>query len=197
MSPREDLGRFGLIGEDRNGDGTFTIFAWGGPELGTIEIPVTDFLTYQTPGQDPSPPFPEYTSGHSAFSAAAAEVLRLFTGSDDFILGDGTQGLSVSLAPGESRFEPGFTPMDDTTIVLNWDTFSEAADEAGISRLYGGIHFEDGDINGRSVGRNVGREVFARTTFLANGASVPKPGMVNALALFGGLFLDKMAKKLG
>jgi hypothetical protein len=189
-----ELGRLGLIGEDPDDDGIYTIFAWGGPEQGTIEIPVTEFLTYQTPGQDPSPPFAEYTSGHSSFSAAAAEVLKLYTGSDDFILGDGTQGLTVTFAPGSSRFEPGFTPMTET-IDLSWLTFSEAADEAGISRLYGGIHFEDGDLNSRALGRSVGQTVFARTAFLMNGApSVPEPGITKALALFGGLFLLSLRK---
>ncbi len=181
-----DLGELGLLGEDPDGDGVYTILAWGGPELGTIEIPVTEFLTYQTPGGDPSPPFPEYTSGHSAFSAASAEVLRSYTGSNNFILGDGTQGLSVTFQPGESRFEPGFTPM--TEITLGWQTFTEAADEAGISRLYGGIHFDDGDLNGRALGRQVGETVFNRTELLLNGGQqVPEPTSVLSLLIFGGL----------
>jgi len=182
-----ELGRLCLIGTE-NANGDCEIRAWAGPEQGTQTILATDFLTYQTPGGDPSPPFPEYTSGHSAFSAAAAEVLRQFTGSDDFILGDGTPGLDVTFQPGDSRFEPGFGPTSEIT--LSWSTFSEAADEAGISRLYGGIHFNDGDINGRTLGRQVGNEVFARTQFYLNGAqSVPEPGTIGALLALGGSFL--------
>ena len=186
-----ELGELGLIGEDPDSDGIFTIFAWGGAEAGTIEIPVTEFLTYQQPGLEPSPPFPEYTSGHSAFSTAAAEVLRLFTGSDDFILGDGSLGLGVTFAPGESRFEPGFTPMNDD-ITLFWSTFTEAADESGISRLYGGIHYEEGDLNGRALGRQVGAQVFARANSLLNGGqSVPEPSSLMALGMITSFFLLK------
>ena len=61
---------------------------------------------------------------------------RQYTGSDYF-------GSAIAIEPGESRFEPGITPED--TVILAWDSFSEAADEAGMSRLYGGIHFLEGD----------------------------------------------------
>ncbi|NET25051.1 DUF6851 domain-containing protein [Okeania sp. SIO1I7] len=149
-----ELGELGLIGEFNPELGGFAIDAWAGPAQGTQTILATDFLTFQTPGSDPSPPFAEYVSGHSTFSAAGAEILERFTGSDDF-------GASVSFAVGESRFEPGLTPQ--TPIVLEWDTFSEAADEAGISRLYGGIHFDDGDLNGRELGREVGESVWEAT----------------------------------
>ncbi len=160
-----ELGELGLIGEFNSDLGGFAIEAWQ-PDGGTQTILASDFLTYQTPGSDPSPPFAEYTSGHSAFSAAGAEILSLFTGSDDF-------GASVTFATGESRFEPGITPAEEVT--LEWDTFSEAADEAGISRLYGGIHFEDGDVNSRSLGREVGNAVFEQAQLFINGAIATEP----------------------
>ena len=153
------LGELGLIGEFDSELVGYAIEAWQ-PGEGTSKVLATDFLTYQTPGGDPSPPFAEYTSGHSAFSAAGAEVLRLYTGSDEF-------GADVSFAPGESRFEPNVTPAETTT--LSWSTFSDAAAEAGLSRLYGGIHFEDGDLNGRILGRQVGNAVFERSQFYING----------------------------
>ena len=175
-----ELGRLGLIGTDSNGDGVFEINAWGGPGLGTITIPATQFLTYQNPFGAPSPPFAEYTSGHSAFSAAGAEILRLFTGSDDF-------GGSVTFAPGTSAFEPGITPVSPVT--LFWDTFSEAAGEAGISRRYGGIHFLDGDIQGRILGRRVGGSVWNRSQFFINGGvTTPEADNVLALLTLGGIF---------
>ncbi|MEM1169299.1 MAG: DUF6851 domain-containing protein [Cyanobacteria bacterium P01_H01_bin.35] len=145
-----ELGEQGLIGEFNEELGGFAIEAWV-PGQGTQTILATDFLTYQTPGSDPSPPFAEYVSGHSTFSAAGAEILQRFTGDDEF-------GASVTFAPGESRFEPGVTPTE--TVTLEWESFSEASDEAGFSRLYGGIHFEDGDVNGRSLGRQVAGEVW-------------------------------------
>ncbi len=154
-----ELGELGLIGELNEDLGGYAIEAWT-PNGVTQTILASEFLTYQTPGSDPSPPFAEYTSGHSAFSASAAEVLRSFTGSDDF-------GASVTFEPGESRFEPGITPTQAVT--LEWETFSEAADEAGISRIYGGIHFDDGDLNGRALGREVGSTVFDETQSFING----------------------------
>lgn len=96
----------------------------------------------------PTPPFPEYSSGHSNFSAAGAEILKLFTGSDHF-------GDSVTLPAGSSKVEPGAVPPTD--LQLSWKTFSDAADEAGISRRYGGIHFEQGDLDARSTGRMAAR----------------------------------------
>lgn len=154
-----ELGELGLIGDFNADLGGYAIEAWQ-PDLGTQTILASEFLTYQTPGSDPSPPFAEYTSGHSAFSAAGAEILQLYTGSDQF-------GGAISFEPGESRFEPGVTPQDTTT--LDWETFTEAADEAGISRLYGGIHFEDGDLNGRILGREVGNAVFEQAQFFIDG----------------------------
>ena len=99
----------------------------------------------------PTPPFPEYISGHSTFSAAGATVLRLFTGSDMF-------RDSVTFPPGSSKIEPGLTPSSPVT--LQWPTFSAAANQAGISRRYGGIHFKAGDLTGRAVGQIVGYEVY-------------------------------------
>jgi hypothetical protein len=55
---------------------------------------------------------------------------------------------------GSSRIEPRVTPAQDVT--LAFPTFSEAADQAGMSRRYGGIHFETGDVQGRILGRQVG-----------------------------------------
>lgn len=152
-----ELGEQGLIGEFNQDLGGFAIDAWGRPGEGTQTILATDFLTYQNPDSDPSPPFSEYVSGHSAFSAAGAQILKRFTGSDDF-------GHSVTFEVGESVFEPGVTPQEAVT--LGWRTFSEASDEAGISRIYGGIHFEDGDLNGRKLGREVAENVWEKSQSL-------------------------------
>jgi hypothetical protein len=96
------------------------IRSWAGPGLGTRAISGETWLPFQ-PTTFPTPPFPGYTSGHSNFSAAGAEILRLFTGSDRF-------GASVTLAAGSSRAEPGITPAGDVT--LSWETFSDAADQS-------------------------------------------------------------------
>ena len=101
-----------------------------------------------------TPPFPEYFSGHSIFSAAGAETLKLFTKSDNF-------GHSVVVPARSSRVEPGVVPASD--LVLFWATFSDAADEAGISRRFGGIHFIDGDLEARKVGRVVAQNAWKKT----------------------------------
>ncbi|MBE9113797.1 vanadium-dependent haloperoxidase [Nodosilinea sp. LEGE 07298] len=119
--------------------------AWAGPGLGTQTIRGEDWQPYQA-ATVVTPPFAEYISGHSTFSAAGAEILRRFTDGDHF-------GASYTQPAGSSRVEPGLVPAEDLT--LRWDTFSEAADEAGISRRYGGIHFEDGDLDGRRRGRRL------------------------------------------
>jgi hypothetical protein len=126
--------------------------AWGGPGRGTATIDGSNWFPYQA-STFPTPPFPEYSSGHSTFSAAAAEVLRQFTGSDRF-------GHSAVFVRGSSHIEPGTAPR--STVTLSWPTFSAAADQAGISRRYGGIHFRRGDLDGRRKGRIVGMRAWSK-----------------------------------
>jgi hypothetical protein len=122
------------------------IQAWGGPGRGSVSIKGETWQPYLA-----TPPFSEHVSGHSSFSAAGAEILKRFTGSD-------TYNGAVTLAAGSSFIEPGATPAAPVT--LSWPTFSAAADEAGMSRRYGGIHFEAGDLEGRSLGRKVATAVW-------------------------------------
>jgi PAP2 superfamily len=122
--------------------------AWGGPYQGTREIDGSRWRPYL-----PTPPFAEYVSGHSTFSAAGASVLRSLTGRGDF-------GATVRIPAGSSHIEPGAVPAHD--VVLHWDTFDEAADQAGLSRRLGGIHFLTGDLAGRALGRRVAALVVAQ-----------------------------------
>ncbi len=96
-----------------------------------------------------TPAFPGFVSGHSTFSRAAAEVLTAFTGSPFF-----PGGLAEFVAPAGDYlvFEDG--PSDD--VRLQWATYYDAADEAGQSRVYGGIHVFADDRAGRVVGSAVG-----------------------------------------
>jgi hypothetical protein len=128
------------------------IRAWAGSGKGSEEMDGANWQPYQQRSVV-TPAFPEYISGHSTFSGAAAEVLRLFTGSDAF-------GMSARIKTGSSRIEPLAVPAHDVT--LKWNTFSEAADQAGLSRRYGGIHFELGDMTGRRIGRLVGAQAYAK-----------------------------------
>lgn len=132
-----------------------SIEAWGGPCEGTQIINGENWLPFI-----PSPPFAEYVSGHSTFSAAVEEVLTSFCG-------NGTYGQSVVIPKGGSRIEPECTPCEDVT--LDWKTLKDAADEAGISRLYGGIHFISGDLEGRALGSKVGCAVWNKAVQYFNG----------------------------
>jgi hypothetical protein len=106
--------------------------------------PVTYVRRYIDPAWTPAivtPPFPEYPSAHSAQSAAAATVLTELLGAVAF-------EDSTNLALGHP--------------VRRYVSFQEAADEAALSRLYGGIHFPMGNENGKALGRCIGLVVLNR-----------------------------------
>ncbi len=144
------------------------IEAWGGPNQGTQLILGETWSPYQSL-TFVTPPFPEYVSGHSTFSRASAEILTLFTGSDTFYDGVTRTAQDVNADGeldllGEFIAHPGSFFIEEgpaQQVVLQWSTFTDAADEAGLSRLYGGIHIQDGDLRGREVGAQVGQRVFA------------------------------------
>jgi hypothetical protein len=139
------------------------IKAWGGPGKGTVEMDGSRWIPYQ-PSSFPTPPSPEYVSSESTISAAAAHILELWTGSDRF-------DYSVTLPAGSSKIEPGRTPA--STLVLHWDKFSDASDEAGLSQRFGGTRFQRADLAGRLLGRSVASKVWERATGLFKGTLVP------------------------
>lgn len=89
-----------------------------------------------------TPPFPEHTSGHSTITAAAATVLTNLLG-DNFTFTDSTE------------VEFGMPPR-------TFNSFLVAADEAALSRLYGGIHYPHGNQAGNKNGKEVGQYVFEK-----------------------------------
>jgi hypothetical protein len=88
-----------------------------------------------------TPPFPEFVSGHSTFSGAAAEILTRFHGTDKMTFRVGCDSL-----PGVYR---------------SFNGFSEAAAEIGMSRIYGGIHYPCSNAAGLELGRKVATTVFS------------------------------------
>jgi hypothetical protein len=129
-----------------------TVTAWRGPYLGVGPIQGETWRPYI-----PTPSFPEYTSGHSTFSAAAAAVLKDFRGAD-------VLNASARVAKGSSFVEPATdtqvgVPAADQT--LTWARFEDAANEAGLSRRYGGIHWQFGDIYARDNGKKTGEGAFS------------------------------------
>jgi hypothetical protein len=119
----------------------------------------------------PTPPFPDFVSSHSAISASAAEVLRRFTRNDEF-------GFSYTRRAGVSGIEGKPGPTHD--VVLTWATFTEAADESGMSRRYGGVHFEDADLEGRALGRRVATLSWNKAQSYIAGTETAKPAPVHS-----------------
>jgi hypothetical protein len=140
-------------------EGEIAIRAWAGnpkdPKTetsGVAWILASTWVPYQLP-TFVTPAFQGYTSGHSTFSRAAAEVMTAFTGSEYFPGGLGTW----TKAKGELTVEQG--PSADVT--LQAATYYDAADQAGISRLFGGIHIPADDFNGRIIGSECGKDAWA------------------------------------
>jgi len=133
------------------------IKGWSGPQKGWGEIKGQDWRPY-SPDAFLCPAFPSYVSGHSTVSGACSEVLRLFTGSDKF-------GFEVKRTPGE------LTEPDNLgqPIFLKFETFSQTADMAGISRVMGGYHIPIENVEGLKLGRSVGNIVFNKCQSYING----------------------------
>jgi hypothetical protein len=109
-----------------------------------------------------TPPFPEYVSGHSTFSGAGSTILGGLLGNNI--------GFSVS-----SLGTPGIT--------RSFANFAAAADEAGSSRIYGGIHFESANRDGLTAGRALG-------TYVLGNILLPKPGDTTGPVIAAGLQND-------
>lgn len=136
-----------------------TIRSWGGHRYGgVVYMRGEQWHPYQEK-YFVTPPFAEYPSGHSVFSGAAAGILERFRGTNSF-------GASARFAANTSKIQVD-TPSED--IALRWDTFSSAAKEAGMSRIYGGIHFEKGNRDGLRMGAKVADKVWKRCNALWKG----------------------------
>ncbi|MDF1726765.1 MAG: DUF4114 domain-containing protein [Sulfitobacter sp.] len=136
------------------------IQSWGGPNQGTQTMLGQHWQPYQET-TFVTPNFPEYTSGHSSFSFAAANTISAFVGSDAFYDGTTLANYDLDHVDGVDLLgqyvtdELYFEDFTGPPVVLQWETLTEAAEEAGDSRIYGGIHIQDGDHNGRQIGIDV------------------------------------------
>jgi hypothetical protein len=131
--------------------------AWGGPGRGTRTIDGATWLTYIPV----TPPHAEFVSGHSTVSSAAAELLKTFTGSNYY-------GDTWTQPAGASLIEPD-VGVPSTAVTLSWETFTEAAQQAGMSRLLGGIHIRDGNVGGLKLGQEVAKRVWSKAQTYFNG----------------------------
>jgi hypothetical protein len=141
-------------------EGEIAIRAWTGSppdpktEVGGVGwILAATWMPYQAP-TFVTPPFPGYPSGHSTYSRSAAEVLAAITGSAFFPGGLGTFVVPI----GGLDFEYGPT----NAVALQWATYYDAADEAGISRRLGGIHPFYDDFPSRITGSVIGKKAYAK-----------------------------------
>lgn len=152
--------------------GEIVLLAWPGAPTDPVTaysgarwIRAKEWVPYQ---QDTfvTPAFPGYTSGHSTFSRAAAEVLARFTNSPYF-----PGGLGEFVAPKDHflKFERG--PSAD--IRLQWATYFDAADQAGQSRIWGGIHIQADDFSGRIMGSTIGQNVYDKARTYWDGTAAP------------------------
>jgi len=121
----------------------------------------------------PTPPFPSYTSGHSTFSGAASRVLALFFGTDAVAFTDDA--------------DPARWPEQLTGVSRSFTSLSQAAEEAGQSRVYGGIHWQYDNQVGLASGRELGEYVFFSQLGVRAAAGVCAPSET-AACLAGGRF---------
>ncbi len=98
-----------------------------------------------------TPAFPGYISGHSTFSRSAAEIMTAITGSPFFPGGMGFYTIT-NLLNEKGPAQP---------VTLQWATYFDAADQVGISRIWGGIHPPEDDFAGRRVGAQCGQGAWA------------------------------------
>jgi hypothetical protein len=153
-------------------EGKIAVYSWLGipdnpnEEIGGVGwLLAEEWMPYQR-DTFVTPPFGAYTSGHSTFSRAAAEVLAAATG-DPYFPG----GISSFTAPAHEFLE--FENGPEESITLSWATYFDAADEAGISRLYGGIHVWADDLRGRIMGSEIGQLAFSRANKYFDGTATP------------------------
>jgi hypothetical protein len=141
-------------------EGEIAVRTWPGPpgdpstEVGGVRwVRAATWVPYQK-ATFVTPAFAGYPSGHSTFSRAAAEVMTALTGSAFFPagLGDFVAAKDVFLTTERGPTE---------TVVLQWATYYDAADDAGLSRQYGGIHPFFDDMAGRMMGATIGQQAFA------------------------------------
>ena len=165
-------------------EGQLAIYAWSGQgevpkgQVGGADwILATEWWPYQR-STFVTPAFPAYVSGHSTFSRAAAEILASFTGSEFF---PGGLGEYTFAQDDYLDFERG--PNSDLT--LQWATYFDAADEAGISRLFGGIHVAPDDFSGREMGSMIGQSAWEQAQYYY----IPSPSTVVCFLLLGALGL--------
>lgn len=162
--------------------GKIAIFTWPGQPAdptnhysGVKWIHADFWLPYQK-ANFVTPAFPGLISGHSTFSRSAAEVLTAITGSPFF---PGGMGTYTSVSNVSLAFEKG----PSQTVQLQWGTYFDAADQAGLSRIWGGIHPPVDDFAGRRTGAQCGLGAWALARQYFDGSVTNTPITLDIRAL--------------
>ena len=121
-----------------------------------------------------TPAFPGYTSGHSTFSRSAAEILAAMTGSQFFPGGMGSYTAAINSL--------GFEEGPSQAVTLQWGTYYDAADQAGLSRIWGGIHPPVDDFGGRRTGAQAGQGAWALAKRYWDGSVTNTPVTITRLS---------------
>ena len=159
--------------------GKIAVLGWPGetPQRtapnGVHFLDVDTWTTYQR-SNFVVPAFPGYFSGHSTFSRSGAEILAAITGTNYFPGGLGTY----------SNYVLGFENGPSQPVTLQWATYYDAADQAGISRIWGGIHPPIDNLVGRRAGAQLGKGVWALAKTYWDGSVIKTP-MTLALRQIG------------
>ena len=107
---------------------------------------------------------PDHDSGHAVQGGVAAEILKQVFGTDD-----------VSFTACSTTVPPGGTCTDASPVIRSYSSFSQAADEAAVSRIYAGQHFRYDEDAGQALGDEVGSSSTASSGRWRTGGSGP-PG---------------------
>ncbi len=169
--------------------GQIAVYSWPGehplnlpaPSIATRQSLVRwqlakDWLPFQRKGFN-TPAFPGFTSGHSTFSRAAAEALTLLTGNPLFPGGFhhhtiAANSMQIDLGP-------------SVAVDLQWCSYYDAADQAGLSRRWGGIHPYEDDYVGRKTGSIAGTSAYLLAEKYWTGAILAET-VTPAITLNGG-----------
>eukprot|EP01115_Flamella_aegyptia_P010042 TRINITY_DN43696_c0_g1_i2.p1 TRINITY_DN43696_c0_g1~~TRINITY_DN43696_c0_g1_i2.p1 ORF type:complete len:473 (+),score=230.68 TRINITY_DN43696_c0_g1_i2:254-1672(+) len=156
--------------------------AYGGPYQGKQTIDGNTWQPY--PFYDRiigsfyrTPPFADYVSGHATSAGAVAEAYKLYFGSDVYnrtivvpagsslvepriVAGQPGHVAGVTDVPNSGPGTPGYSPAQDVTLQFN--TFTDMANSAGLSRMYLGVHLQGSNVNGINAGRYAAGKVYQK-----------------------------------
>lgn len=158
--------------------GKIAVFSWAGetPQRtvpnGVKWLHADTWTTYQRTNFV-TPAFPGYISGHSSFSRSIAELLTAITGSQFFPGGIGSYTITNLL----NELGPS------QPVTLQWATYYDAADQVGLSRIWGGIHPPADDFAGRRVGATCGQGAWTLARKYFDGSVTNVPSLLSLRAL--------------